>query len=190
VSRLGGPEGNERLTAAVAVALLLLLVVEGATILRIGQLLRVHMFVGMLLVPVVALKLGTAGWRFLRYYAGDSLYVLRGPPHPLLRVLAPLLVATTTVLFGTGIALLAIGPHHPGLAQLHQLSFIAWIGVAGVHVLAHARRVARVVADEGRRRVPGLVGRYALVVSAVVAGVTLALETSPLDDRWFALLRL
>src|SRR5438552_2113939 len=105
LKRLGGPDGNERLTAAVAVVLVVLLAVEGATSLRIGQLLRVHMFVGTLLVPVVVLKLASTGWRFLRYYAGSAAYVLKGPPHPLLRLLAPLLVAMTTVPVGPGIAL-------------------------------------------------------------------------------------
>ena len=77
MKRLGGPDGNERLTAAVAVVLVVLLAVEGATSLRIGQLLRVHMFVGTLLVPVVVLKLASTGWRFLRYYAGSAAYVIR-----------------------------------------------------------------------------------------------------------------
>ena len=184
MKRLGGPDGNERLTAAVAVALVVLLAVEGATVLRIGQLLRVHMFVGMLLVPVVVLKLASTGWRFLRYYAGDLAYVAKGPPHPLLRLLAPLVIAMTTVPFGTGIALLVLGRHHRGLVQLHQLSFVGWLIVAGAHVLAYARRVATLVAAEWRARVPGIAARYALIALALAAGVALALETSPLDDRW------
>ena len=38
--------------------LLLLLAVEGVTLLQIGSLLSVHAFVGMLLIPIVAPKLG------------------------------------------------------------------------------------------------------------------------------------
>jgi len=53
----GGSEANEQLTAVVATILLVLLAAEGATILRIRSLLTVHAFVGMLLLPVVALKL-------------------------------------------------------------------------------------------------------------------------------------
>jgi hypothetical protein len=48
----GASAGNEQLTAAVALVLLVLLVllaVEGATLLRLGSLLTVHAFVGMLL---------------------------------------------------------------------------------------------------------------------------------------------
>ena len=42
----GGSQGNEHLTAVVAAVLLLMLFVEGATLLRIGSLLTVHAFVG------------------------------------------------------------------------------------------------------------------------------------------------
>ena len=55
---LGGSDGNEQLTAIVATLLLVLLAVEGATLLNMRSLLTVHAFVGVLLIPVVALKLG------------------------------------------------------------------------------------------------------------------------------------
>ena len=45
----------------------MLLAVIGVTILRIGQLLSVHLFVGMLLIGPVLLKMGSTGYRFLRY---------------------------------------------------------------------------------------------------------------------------
>ena len=69
---VGGSHGNEQLTALVAALLLVLLAVEGATLLRINALLTVHAFVGMLLVPVVGLKLASTGWRMLRYYLGGA----------------------------------------------------------------------------------------------------------------------
>jgi hypothetical protein len=43
--------GNERLTAVTGAALLVLLAVIGVTIVRIGQLLSVHLFVGILVIP-------------------------------------------------------------------------------------------------------------------------------------------
>jgi hypothetical protein len=43
-------EANARLTAGTAVVLLILLAVEGATVLQIHQLLTVHVVVGLLLV--------------------------------------------------------------------------------------------------------------------------------------------
>ena len=105
----GGSAANEHFTAVVAAVLLPLLAVEGATLLRIRSLVTVHAFVGMLLVPVVAVKLASTGSRLLRYYQGDADYVLRGPPHAMLRFLvAPVVVAATLLLFGTGVALLAV----------------------------------------------------------------------------------
>ena len=94
--RFGGSAANEQLTAIIAAVLLPLLVAEGATLLNIRALLTVHAFIGMLLVPVVALKLASAGWRMVRYYTGSEEYVLRGPPHLAIRlVVAPVLVAST-----------------------------------------------------------------------------------------------
>ena len=55
----GGAEGNERLTAMTGAVLLVLLAVEGFTILRLGRLLTLHFFLGMLLLGPVALKAGS-----------------------------------------------------------------------------------------------------------------------------------
>jgi len=131
---LGGSDGNEQLTAIVATLLLLLLAVEGATLLNMRSLLTVHAFVGVLLIPVVAVKLGSTGWRMLRYYLGADEYVRRGPPHLLLRaIVAPVLVASTIVLFGSGVGLL--GQREGALVGLHKASFLVWFGATTVHVL-------------------------------------------------------
>jgi len=101
---------NERLTASTATLLLVLLAVEGVTILSIRPLLAIHIVVGMLLIPLVALKLASTGYRFLRYYRGSLAYVAKGPPHILMRSLAPLLVLSTLTVLGSGVALLVLGP--------------------------------------------------------------------------------
>jgi hypothetical protein len=101
-----GVAGNARLTGAVAAALLVLLAAEGATIPFIGSLVEPHIFIGMLLIPPVALKLASTGYRFARYYTGSEPYTRKGPPHIVLRLLAPGVVLTTVALFGTGVALL------------------------------------------------------------------------------------
>ena len=63
------PGGNERLTAIVAVLLLVPIVVELATILLgVHTFMSLHVFLGLLLIPVVLLKLASTGWRFARYY--------------------------------------------------------------------------------------------------------------------------
>ena len=66
----GGVDGNERLTAATAVVLIVLLAALGVTILSIGGLVWWHVLLGMLLIPPVLLKLGSTGWRFMRFYTG------------------------------------------------------------------------------------------------------------------------
>jgi hypothetical protein len=66
VRRFGGSGGNEQLTAIVAALLVPLLLAEAATLLNVRSLLTVHAFIGMLLVPVVAVKLASAGWRMVR----------------------------------------------------------------------------------------------------------------------------
>ena len=63
----GGSSANEQLTAVVATVLLPLLAAGGATLLDVRGLLTVHAFIGMLLVPVVALKLVSTGWRMVSY---------------------------------------------------------------------------------------------------------------------------
>jgi hypothetical protein len=74
----GGADGNERLTAATAAVLIVLLAALGVTILSIGPLIWWHVLLGMLLIPPVLLKLGSTGWRFIRYYAGaDGGFVVR-----------------------------------------------------------------------------------------------------------------
>ena len=100
---MGGVDGNERLTASTAVVLLVLLALEGATLVSVRQLLVPHVFLGFLLIPPIGLKLGSTGWRLLRYYRGSEPYVRRGPPHPFLRVVvAPLVVVSTAALFASG----------------------------------------------------------------------------------------
>jgi hypothetical protein len=176
----GGSAGNEQLTAVVATLLLVLLAVEGATILRIGSLLTVHAFVGMLLIPVVALKLASTGWRMLRYYLRGEEYVRRGPPHLVLRVLvAPVLVLSTILVFATGVALLALDRTHGLLVGLHKASFVVWLGATSLHVLTRGLHLLPAL----RRRLPGLGLRAALVGGSLVAGAVLALATLPAADH-------
>jgi hypothetical protein len=180
VRRFGGSAGNEQLTATVAAVLLPLLVVEGATLLNMRSLLTVHAFVGMLLIPVVALKVASAGWRMARYYAGSEEYVLRGPPQIAIRaVVAPVLVASTMVLFATGVALLALGETHGTLVGLHKASFLVWVGAFGVHLLTRAMPFWHALT----RRAPALTLRVAAATLSLVAGVAVATATLPAMDR-------
>ena len=110
----GGTNGNEQLTAVAGVILLVLFAVLGVTIVRIGQLLWLHLFLGVLLMGPVVLKLGSTGYRFARYYTANPAYRRKGPPHPLMRVLGPFVILTTLAVFFTGLLLLIDGPGAPG----------------------------------------------------------------------------
>ena len=149
-----GVDRNERLTAATGVVLIVLLAALGVTILSVGQLIWWHVLIGMLLIPPVLLKLGSTGWRFLRYYTRSPEYVDRGPPVLPLRLLAPLVVVSTLVVFGTGVALIVVGPAGGILVGLHKASFIVWFFATAVHVLAHVRRLL-----PPTRPVPGAMAR-------------------------------
>jgi hypothetical protein len=183
----GGSEGNARLTAMTGLVLLVLLAVEGVTILSIRQLLSVHVFVGLLLIPPVALKLGVTGYRFLRYYARAAEYVRKGPPLLLMRMLvAPGLIAATLVVFGTGVALLAVGPGGGIVLGLHRASFFVWLGAFGVHVLVYALRVPGLVGADWSRgsRTAGATLRFGIVALALLVGLTVALAVLPSAGPW------
>src|ERR1700733_2408336 len=134
----GGPDGNERLTVLTGMLLIVLLAVLGATIVWIGQLLWLHLFLGLLLIGPVVLKIASTGYRFVRYYSGSPPYRRKGPPHPLLRAVAPALVISTLAVFVTGVVLLLEGPGSRGQLLLwHKVSFFVWVAATAAHVLGH-----------------------------------------------------
>lgn len=187
----GGAVGNERLTAATGILLVALLAVIGVTILRLRPLISVHLFVGLVLIPAVCLKLASTGYRFVRYYTSDPVYRKRGAPPILLRVSAPILVATSVAVLATGVALLFLGPESSGtLRLLHKASFIVWAAFIALHVLGHlpdmqktflTRRSGRV---EYNRHAAGSSGRIISIVGALVAGVVLAIVFVPHFGAW------
>jgi hypothetical protein len=195
----GGTDGNERLTTVTGLLLVVLLAVLGVTIVFIGRLLWLHMFLGLLLIGPVVLKLISTGYRFLRYYTSDPDYRRKGPPATALRFLGPVVVLSTLAVFGTGAALLALGPSsRQPLGELHKLSFFAWIAVVALHVLGHLREIVAYLgrAADTRRQLrlepidrvgpglPGGAGRVGSLVLAVAAGGILAVALIPLFAGW------
>jgi hypothetical protein len=189
-TRTGGVSGNARLTGAVAVALLVLLAAEGVTIPFIGKWLGPHIFIGLMLIPPVALKLGSTGFRFARYYTGDEPYVRKGPPPTALRMLAPGVVLTTLALFGTGVALLLAGPPSNTLIFAHKLSFFAWVAVMALHVLGHVVELPRLASADWRRhgpreaRLAGAGLRAGLLAGAITLGAALAAVVLTAGTSW------
>lgn len=174
------PGGNEQLTALAGVLLVVFLAVEGATLLNLRSLLTVHAFVGMFLLPIVALKMASTGWRMARYYLGSEEYVRRGPPAlPLRVIVAPVVIASTIVLFGTGVYLLAAHETHGTAVGLHKASFVVWLAATSIHVLTRLARMSEAL----RARYPGLGLRLGLVAVTLVAGTAVAVATLPGADQ-------
>lgn len=191
--RLGGPEGNERLTALTGAALLILFAAEGVTLLQLTRLLYWHYFLGFLLVGPVCLKIASTVYRFTRYYTRRQPYVRKGPPHPLLRVLGPFIVLSTIAVLGTGVLLgIQREPHlyfGYSLLFIHKLTFVGWAALMTVHVLAYLPRLPRLLAADalpGRaaRTVGGRGLRYALLTLAIGAGLILAFWGAHLSASW------
>lgn len=185
-----GVEPNARLTAATAAVLLVLLAVEGATIVRLRPLLPVHVFVGMLLVPPVLLKIGSTTYRFARYYLGDPAYRRKGPPPLVLRLLGPLVVITTAALFASGIALMVVPQSLRGeVLTLHKASFVIWFGAMTVHVVGHIAETARLAPLDWMKRaradVKGAAWRQWAVAGSIALGVPLGLLLLGQASTWF-----
>lgn len=175
-----GVAGNERLTALAGAVLLALIVVELVTIPTIRALLSLHVFVGVMLAGPLAVKTASTGWRFVRYYTNDAAYRRKGPPRPLPRVMAPLLVISTVVVIGSGIALVTVNPDNQGALQhLHLVSFVAWAALLGIHVIAYIRRVPGLIASDWLhyrvQQAPGRGRRLAVNLAALVAGAVAAI---------------
>ena len=186
-----GVESNARLTASNAVVLLVLLAAEGATVLRVRQLISPHVFLGVLLIPPVLVKLGSTGYRFVRYYTGAPAYRRKGPPPVLLRVLGPVVVILTLVVLASGVALLLVSPAWSArLLFVHKASFVLWFFAMTVHVLGHLAEVARLAPRDwlrrARRDVRGAGRRQWLLAASLVAGALLGLAMLSRIGPWLA----
>jgi hypothetical protein len=181
--RTGGPAGNARLTAWTGMVLLALLGVEGVTLVDVRGLITWHIVVGSLLVPPALLKTASTGWRMVRYYAGSRDYRVAGPPPLLLRLLAPLVVASTLALLATGIVVGVVGPDSArapfwgtpaSLLFLHQASFAVWVGATSLHVLGRLVPAARIVRGRATSAVEGRALRGLAVLVVLTAAVWVA----------------
>ena len=188
--RSGGPAGNARLTAWTGLLLLVLSLAELVTLLDVGGLINWHIAIGTLLIPPALLKTASTGWRIARYYRHDAAYRRAGPPPLMLRMLGPGVVASTLGLLGSGLLLVILGPQRSrdvivsAVGQrvdwltLHQVLFIVWTVLTGLHVLARivpALRLAFVLPPDQARVDGGGRRAVALGVVVVLAGISAAL---------------
>ena len=189
------PVGNERLTAAVGVALLVLTLIELTTIvLGVHSYMSVHVFVGFVLIPPVLLKLASTGWRFARYYTRTQAYVDSGPPQILMRVTAPVFVAATIVLFASGVAMGVVHGRALSIArQLHGPASVIWIVIFGLHTLVYLKRAAlsglEDLAPSTRSTALGASRRAYLIAAVLAMGVIVGLATIPAQHHWVNLPR-
>jgi hypothetical protein len=176
----GGTDGNEQLTNLTGLVLLVMLAVLGVTIVRIGQLIWLHLFLGLVLIGPVVVKMGSTGYRFVRYYTRDPAYREKGPPEVILRAIAPLVVITTVVVFVSGVLLLFGGPSSKdSYLALHKVSFFVWLAFMGLHVLSHLPSMGRTLMSgiehaKGSGISAGAAGRWITIASGVVGGLVLA----------------
>lgn len=63
---------------------------------------------------------GRAGYRFARYYTHGEAYRRKGPPELWLRLIAPVVVMSTVIVFASGVVLLFDGPARAHGAFVHQ----------------------------------------------------------------------
>ena len=178
-----GPDGNSRLTSVTGMVLLVLLAVEGCTLLDVRGLIGPHVFVGTLLAGPLLVKVASTTYRFGRYYLRSEAYVHRGPPLPLLRLLGPVVTISSVAVIGSGLGLLAV--ERGGLLlTLHKGSFIVWFAVMVVHVLGHLWEAAIGSWRELRRRTIGQLARLTVLVFSLLAGAAVAVAVLPSAAPW------
>ncbi len=182
-----GVEGNARMTGVLGAVLLVALAVEGVTVLSVQDMLTLHVFLGLFVIPAVCLKLATTAYRFSHYYRGTAAYRRKGPPHPVLRIAAPVVVIATIALLGSGVVTLAVGPRHSDTwLTIHQASFVVWFAVTTIHVLGHARETWKLTTAEMRANppVPRRGTRISLVAGSLALGLTLGVASLGWTNAW------
>jgi hypothetical protein len=182
---------NERLTALAGAVLLVLILVELVSAAYLRTLLSIHVFIGVLMAGPLVVKLGSTGFRFLRYYTKSPAFMRRGPPRLTLRILAPLLIVTTLVVIGSGIGLVVTGPRYAGLLlPLHGFSVLVWLPLIAIHVSAYIWRVPRLVADDWSKpsaeQAPGRWLRLGMNLGALLSGAIAAILLLPGVASWIA----
>jgi hypothetical protein len=189
LARTGGPAGNARLTAWTGLVLLVLFLAELVTLLDTRGLIGWHVAIGTLLIPPALLKTASAGWRIVQYYTGDRSYRAAGPPPVVLRVLGPLVVATTLAVLASGVVLVVAGEPASrealvtvlgqpiNLVAFHKVAFVGWAAITGLHTVGRlipalqltlARRARLLLVPGRRRRATALVAACLVAVAAAV----------------------
>lgn len=198
--RTGGPAGNAQLTAWTGLLLLVLFLIESATVLDLGRFLNWHVVVGVLLVPLTLVKTISTGWRIWGYYTKRAPYRRAGPPPMLLRLLGPLVVLSTLAALGSGLALIALGPsssrtgfltlvgYHVDSVGVHKAAVALWAAAISLHTLGRLIPALRIVTTRwlGGPRIPGGVPRVTLLVGTLLVAAVAAAFVFGFAHPWMA----
>jgi hypothetical protein len=170
--------------------LLVLILAELVTVfLNPRKVLTLHDTIGLILLPVVALKLGSASWRLVGYYIKRKGYRELGTPAWFFRILGPIIGILTIALLASGF-LLVIGPAslHGGALLAHKVSFYLWLIAVIAHAAPHMATGFRVASRDWTERfrgaVPGARLRLAAVVSSVAVGGLLAIALANTSETY------
>jgi Oxidoreductase molybdopterin binding domain/Domain of unknown function (DUF4405) len=195
VNRNQGVAANRRLTSLAGVTLLTLLIAQVASALFFALLSfnvslpagpifdlvhPVHFFVGFLLFPLLAIKLGSAGYRFAMYYLGRPSYRQAGPPSWPARLLAPALIISALVLLVSGIEMWSFRNDLVAYwTQVHMLAAITFVAAIILHLLLNGGRAHReAAADLAGASIPGGLARRGLLAVGLIGGAGLAVSAA------------
>lgn len=159
-----GVAGNTRLTSLTGVVLLALLTLQVLSALWFALLTYnvevplgplydvvrpVHFLVGFMLMPLIAIKLASTGYRFGRYYTRGRAYRSAGPPRPLLRLIAPLLISSAVILVVSGVEMWSYR-NQLGLpwTAIHNTAAFTFVTVLVIHIALHVRDAHREAAAD------------------------------------------
>jgi hypothetical protein len=140
---------------------------------------QVHFAIGFAIIPLLAVKLGSTGWRAANYYLRREPYRSDGPPQLIPRLLAPLLVVSALIATITGVVLWALGRQRGTWATLHTDSVVVLAIVLALHTLTYIQRAVRassggIVSAEITREERVML--WALAVALIVAVLAIGLE--------------
>ncbi len=179
----GGPAGNGRLTAILGALLVVGMSAQLLTVIDVRGLISWHFGIGVALVALVVAKVGSTGYKMVRYYTGSPAYRRLGPPPLVLRLIGPVLVITAAVALWSGINLALVGSdagrqslvtvlgHRIDWVSIHQVATWTWVAVVAVHLLT---RFVPMVRRLRRPNVPGVVWRGVAIVLTLAAAVLAA----------------
>lgn len=200
-----GVAGNARLTSLAGVVLLALITVQVVSAvffallvdnvtLPVGPLYDVvrpvHFFVGFMLMPLIAIKLASTGYRFAKYYTRNPAYHRAGPPRAVPRLIAPVLIGSAIILVASGVEMWSYQNQFSlAWTAIHNVAAFTFVSVVALHIVLHIRDAHRDAAADlagapassnppAVGPPPGAITRRALIGGGVAFGAVLGVGAS------------